>query len=533
MFKPAIRLLLSVALCASLPLGCTKKSGPGGAAILRYALQNRPTSLDPHTVEDGDTIDMIQQIFEGLVAWNEKSETVPNIAEKWDISPDGTVYTFHLKAGVKFHPPSGREVTAHDFVYSFTRALSPSTKSPTAAAYMDDIVGAKDLLEGRARTLKGVEAVDTRTFKVTIDRRKPYFLGKLTYPTAFVVCREEVEKNGGRIDEKNMVGTGPFKLKEYRAGYSVSMSANTEYHRGRPLLDGIERPVLNDSNTRQTRFETNTIDYTDVARADLPRVQQDARLSPLIKQFPRAAIWYLGLNMDAYPPFRDKRVRQAFAHAINRREIVRLVMRDTAETAKAIVPPGVPGHNPSIREMEYNPKLAQELLAKAGYPGGRGLPRFTITFRQGYKHIEDTSVAIRNDLKQNLGVECDIQAVEWAQFLDMRRKKVMPCFHMRWMADYLDPQNFLTFLLKSDAPENYTGYKNSAVDKLLTEADSEADPGKRIKMYQEAEQIIIEDAAWVPIYYQRDVELVSSAVSGLRDCLMGHLPHLTTRINRR
>jgi len=521
---------------ASLALaGCGGKSWKPaykvtGKNVFRYALQSRPTTLDPATVEDGDTIDMLMQVYEGLVQWSERNETVPNVAERWEISDDGRVYTFHLKPNVLFHKPFERKVTAGDFVYSVTRALLPATKSATSMNYLNDIVGAKDVFDGKATTLRGVEALDDLTLRITIDKRKPYFLGKLTYPTAYFVCREAIEKNGGRFDEKSMIGTGPFALAEFRPGYSVLLAANPAYHGGKPVLDGLERPILPDSNSRQTRYESGGTDITDIQRADLSRLQQDPVLSKQIREFARANIWYLALNQQAFAPFKDRRVRQAFAHAIDRDAVIKLALKGTAARATGIVPPGVPGHDPVLRGLPYDPVLARKLLADAGYPGAKGFPQLTISFRQGYKYIEDSVIAIRSDLKRNLGIECDVQQVEWAQFLTQRTNGTMPCYHLRWAADYLDPQDFLSLMLRTGSPENTIGYSSPEFDRLCDRADVEPDRTKRMKLYAQAQKIAVEDAPWVVLFHLRDVELHKPYVKGLRDSLMGHLPHVTTSV---
>lgn len=504
-----------------------------GTNVFRYAMQNRPTTLDPATVEDGDTIDMLMQVFEGLVQWSETNEIVPNIAERWEVSDDGTVYTFHLKSNVLFHKPFERKVTAHDFVYSVTRALTPATKSATAMNYLNDIVGAREVADGKATEVAGLKALDDLTVQITIDTRKPYFLGKLTYPTAYFVCREAVEKNGGRLDEKSMIGTGPFALSEYRPGYSVLLAANPAYHGGKPVLDGLERPILPDSNSRQTRYESGGTDITDIQRADLSRLQADPVLRDQIREFPRANIWYLALNQQAFAPFKDRRVRQAFAHALDRDAVVRLALNGTADGATGIIPPGVPGHDPAFVGLPYDPDRARKLLAEAGYPGGRGFPKLTITFRQGYKYIEDAVVAVRGDLKRNLGIECDIQQIEWAQFLTQRTNGTMPCYHLRWSADYLDPQNFLSLMLRTGSPENTIGYSNPEFDRICDQADVEPDHAKRMQLYARAEKIAVEDAPWVPMHHLRDVEMHKPYVKGLRDSLMGHLPHITTTVAER
>jgi oligopeptide transport system substrate-binding protein len=510
--------------------GCPGGSGSGGSGgnILKYALQTNPTNLDPGRVEDGDTIDLLQQIFEGLVQWDEKSEIVPNLAEKWDISPDGKVYTFHIKDNVKFH--NGRKLVAADFVYSMTRALAKDTKSATAMVYLNDIVGADPLNKGKTSELSGVRALGEKTLQITLDNRHPYFLGKLTYPTGWAVCKEEIEKNGGQFNEKTMIGTGPFKLGSYQSGYLVKLTANADYHQGRPILDGIERPVKADPFTRQTAYETGELHFTDVQRGELDRIKKDANLSGQLKQFNRANIYYLALNQLALSQFKDKRVRQAFAHAINKDSLINIALKGIATKANGIVPPGVPGQNPSLPGLDYDPAKAKSLLAQAGYPGGKNFPKLVISYRQGWQHIDDGANVIRNELKQNLGIDVDLRKVEWGQFLTERRNGIMPCFHLRWAADYLDEQDFLSLMLRTGSEENKVGYSNPEFDRLCDQADVEADPAKRAGLYAQAEKIAVDDAPWVCLYFLPDVELHKPEVKGIRDSLMGHLPHLKTSI---
>lgn len=511
-----------------LTTGCPKRgsasSGTGDSAnVLRYALQTKPTTLDPALVEDGDTIDMLMQVFEGLVQWDDNNKIVPNIAESWDISKDGTIYTFHLKDNVTFH--NGRKLTADDFVYTLTRVLMKGTNSSTAMTYLNDIVGAADLHDGKTDKLVGVKAVDAKTLEITIDKPRPYFLSKLTYPTAYVVCKEVLDANGGQFSDKTMIGTGPFKLREYKSGYNVSLVANAEYHGGKPLIAGIERPIQIDSLGRQNKYESNGVDLTDVQRSDLPRLKQDPKLQPELKEFPRANIYYLAMNQKAFAPFKDKRVRQAFAMAINKKDLIKIALNGTAKEATGVVPPGVLGYDESFQGLPYDPEKAKQLMAEAGYPGGQNFPTFQLTFRDGYQYIKDGAELIKSDLEKNLGIKVELGMIEWAKFLDERQKGTMPCYHLRWSADYLDPQNFLSLMLRTGAPENTLGYSNPEFDKLCDQADVETNPEKRIALYRQAERLVVDDAPWVCLYHLNDVELHKPYLKGVREGLLGHLPH--------
>ena len=539
--------LLAGAVTLLMLSGCNT-TGPRGAAaanggtptsgnVLRYALTTEPTDLDPGKVQDGTTIDLLQQIFEGLVQWNEKNEIVPNLAEKWELSPDGKTYTFTIKQGVKFH--NGRELTAEDFKYSIEHACDPKTASTTAGTYLKDIVGATDKLQGKVTEVSGVKAVDARTLQITLDGFKPYWLGNMTYPASFAICKEVVEPNGGKVDEKSCIGTGPFKLGEFQRGYQVTLAANPDYHKGRPKLDAIIRPIIKDGNTRLSKYEAGELDIVDVSPRDLDRVNNDPKLKSDLKAFSRAATWYIALNSAAKnSPFTKKEARLAFAYAIDRKEAVRVAMKDQAQVADRVVPPGMAGYDAPITPINYDPAKAKQLLAQAGYPDGKGFPTLPFTFRNDQPQVAETAQVIASQLKQNLNINFELRPMDWAQFLTERTNKTMPLSHLRWGADYLDPQNYLSVLLhtsklvngQEDHPENGVGYSNPEFDRLTEAADGERDPKKRMELYRQAEQIAINDAPWVPIYFQKDLELIRPKVGNLRDSLLGHLPHLTTTV---
>jgi oligopeptide transport system substrate-binding protein len=169
-------------------------------------------------------------------------------------------------------------------------------------------------------------------------------------------------------------------------------------------------------------------------------------------------------------------------------------------------------------------------LAEAGFPDGKGLPPLTLTFRERVPDIKRVAEVVAEMLRTNLGVEVTLHELEWGKFLTERNEGTMPFYLLRWMADYLDPQNFLSVMLHSRAPENTIGYSNAAYDRLCERADTEQDPAKRVSLYRQAEALVVEDAAWVPIYFQKDVELWNPSLQGVEDMLMGHLPHKRTTL---
>ncbi len=545
------RPITAVCLAALFALqGCTTRNNSGGSSaagsgggavgnVLRYPLSAEPSTLDPGKVEDGTTIDLLQQVFEGLVAWGEDNKIHGNLAEKWDVSADGKTYTFHLKSGVKFH--NGRELTADDFKYSMERACNPALASATASGYLKDIVGVKDVLAGKATEISGIKVVDKATLTITLDAAKPYWLGNMTYPCAFAVCKEEVEKHKdakgvGQIDETlltSTTGTGPFKFEKILRGDRVTLTAFTDYHAGRPKLDGIERPIVIDAGQRINKYVVGDVDLTEVSPGDLDRINGDPKLKNDFKTYARAAVWYVAMNQESPDsPFKDVRVRQAFTEAIDKSQIIAVAMRGTVDPASGIIPPGVPGRNEQIVPLPYDVAKAKALLSAAGFPDGKGFPRITISFRNDLPEVQKSSELIAQQLKTNLNIDIQTRPVQPTQFWHERDNKTQPLAHLRWSADYLDPQNFLSTLLRAGATENKVGYNNPEFNKLCDAADIERDEAKRFALYQKAEQIAITDAPFAPLYFKRDLELVSPKVGNLHDSLFGHRPHILTTVNR-
>ena len=516
--------------------GCRGKGGGEGGGgkvagrtdhVLVWPMPNDPTKLDPASVEDGDTIDVLSQVYEGLVTWNEKTEPTPNLAEKWDVSPDGLTYTFHLKKGVKFH--NGAEMTAEDVKYSWDRACIPSVQSTTADSYMEDIVGF-DAMRGASATAKelsGLKVLDPYTIEVHIKQVKPYWPMYLTYPCFFVVPKGTPLKP---ITTAEMVGTGPFKLGTYSVHQYVELDRFDDYQGGKPLLEKVRRPIQKDAQIRRQLYENGEADWIQLERQDKPMVDANPELKKALGIIDRPAIWYVSMNQNEYAPFKDKRVRQAFAMAIDKDRIIKDVFDNLNERAEGIIPPGVPGYDASFKGLPYDPAGATKLLADAGFPNGTGLPALKMNFRVDRADARNVAQAIQQDLDKNLGVKFGLQGLEWGTMLKLRSDGKLPFVHLRWHADYPDPQNFLSFMLRTGARENTIGYSNPTFDSLCDRADHLMNQSERLKLYAQAMRIVVDDAPWIPIYFQRDLELKRPELTGIRRSLMGPLPLTTADI---
>lgn len=537
-----MRLSLLLGALAALVVvgGCGKgnfseEANVGKENVFRYPIPNKPTTLDPGAVEDGHTIDLIQQVFEGLVAYGPDNKIQGILAEKWDISEDGKTYTFHIKHGVKFH--NGRELKAQDFKDTIERNCDPNFQTTTAEAYLSDIVGVSDKIHGRATEVSGVKPIDDYTLQITIDEPRPYFLGKLTYPVSWVIAKEAFHGTDRINTKEQMIGTGPFKVAEYRESEITILDANKDYHLGAPKIARIERPVIMDPEARLLKYTQGEIDLVQLERQDVPPLMNDPKFKGQLQFFDRPSIFYVGMNQRVYPAFKDVRVRRAFAMAIDKHSIVQNVLGGLVNEANSIVPPGVPGHRENAATIPFDPAGARKLLAEAGYPGGKGLPKFLMEVRQEIKDYRDVAEAAAMDLQKNLNIQVETSPTEWATYLAKRNKWQVGLFHMRWAADYLDPQNFLSMMLGTYSenppfgPENRMDYSNKEFDRLCKQADTMVGhEEERLKLYAQAEDIVLQDAPWVPIYFQRDAELISPRVKGLRTNLFGHLPHYTVSL---
>jgi len=524
--------------CLAAPLlvsGCGHHSqtaslhAPAGN-VFRYPIKTAPTTFDPALVQDGDTIDVLQQVFEGLVQWSPDNKIVPCLAEKWDVSPNGLTYTFHLRPGVRFQ--DGAPVTASDVLYSMQRCLDPKLGSSVALNYLGDIQGAKEMNSGKAAALSGVKVVDPQTVAITITKPKAYWIDTLTYPTAYVVSQAEA-KPGTPLtadDDAKGAGTGAFKLAAYVPDSKVTLAANTTYWGGAPKLAGIERPVIIDAGTRHDEYVRGDVDMLQFeSPGDLDNDSKDPVLKDQVKLFKRASTYYIGLNQKAFPVFADVRVRQALAYATDKQKIVQVVFAGKRDAAQDILAEGIPGFDPKFQGLPYDPAKAKALLAAAGHAGGAGLPPVPLAYRQGQPELEKTVVLLQQMWSDSLGVQVKPQVTEWGAMLDREDKNDLECYHIRWAADYLDPQDYYSVLLRSGGPENHVVYANPKFDALCDAADVSQKPAQRAALYRQAAKIAADEVPMIPLYYQQDVELIKPYVSGLDDGLMGHLPykHLT------
>lgn len=481
-----------------------------GAAVSKGTLRlagGDPITLDPALVTDSGSAEYVVEIFSGLMTINPKLEIVPDLAESYTVSDDGKVYTFKLRDNALFH--DGRRVEAADVKCSIERAAARETVSPTAPVYLNDIVGAVDKMQGRARDVKGVEVVDARTVRFTIDAAKPYFLAKLTYTTAFVVdCKQATASP--RNWTRNPNGTGPYKLADWRVGERMVLEANPRYYAGAPKLQQVLYQFSGGSAL--TRFENNELDVAPISINDIDRVRDTGNpLNKLYSQSIQFSTSYIAFNVKQ-PPFDDVNVRRALAQSIDRKKVVDVTFNRMLSTATGILPPELPGYTPEDKTFQYDPIAAKASLAASKYAGK--VPLITMTEIGGGAEAGIDTQAFLESWKKDLGIDIQIKQSDTATFFADQQAGRLQMFNAGWIMDYPDPEDVLDLKFHSKSALNDLGYSNPQVDALLEKARTERDPVARIKMYQDVEKLLVTDVAWLPLYYSVSHQVVNSAVKG-------------------
>lgn len=443
-----------------------------------------PREYDPATTHSsGDKL-----IFGGLVALNPLMQIIPDLAEKWSVK-DGVTYTFTLRANARFH--NGRPLTADDVAYSWERAADPTTNSDTVLTYLGDIVGVREKHAGTASTISGLKVIDSHTLQVTIDEPKPYFLLKLTYPTAFILDRYNVESGEEWYRTPN--GTGPYRLIRWDSFAMMIYERNPYYHLEPPAIPYVVSQLYSGVGIRL--YESNSIDITGVGSYSIDRVLDPN--DPLHKEMISGVTLCTSYDLFdvSQPPFDDPKVRQAFVMAFDSQKYIDVLLPNVAIPARGLYPPGLPGYNTELKSLPYDPEAARKLLAESKYGGPEGLPPVIFT-TSGLGSNIDADVAAKAQMwQQNLGVTIQVENLEPDKYFDLISQGYHgQIFTGGWCADYPDPENFADVLFHTGTEMNSGNYSNPELDAILEQARTEKDIQHRIQLYQQAEQIIVNDA---------------------------------------
>ena len=514
-------------LIASLGLllaGCQEKAAPPRDVVANAPqkggtfrmIQDSPGSLDPACLDDVYEATISNQIFDGILTFDSNLNSIPGIAESWEISPDGLVYTFHLRNDVLFH--DGTPVTAADVVYSFTRIYDlPESESQMARDYLGHILGSAAYSEGKADHVEGLEILDGRTVRITLSEPFGSFLSVLAADPAHIVPKHYVERVGAEAFARKPIGSGPFQVSEWLEDKRIVLTAFSGARLREARLDSIIFEFSPEGARDQAAdsFLRGELSAVVVPDGRLTEFLAQKESQVLTRQ--ELSLSFIGFNSDV-EPFNDRRVRQAFAMSIDRAKL--LVDSGSRVEPNGILPPGMPGYTPASKVLPFDLAKARELLEEAGYDGGEGLPPIKMTIARGTTETLEFMQRIAEQVAV-VGFDLQIERLAWLEFSRKLTTSTLQCFNVTWVADIPDPDSFLHPIGNSLGSANFAHYNNKHVDELLTRGRSSRNAMERMQVYREAERIILQDSPIVPLFHPLSAVAVNRGVYGVAVTPMG------------
>lgn len=502
-FVFAAVMMLSIFLvgCSSKESGKSSDGGDSGSDsaqdTLIYGRGADATRLDPARVTDGESLKVTQQVMETLVNFKSgTTELEPGLATEWESKDDGKTYIFHLREGVKFH--DGTDFNADAVVFNFERWQNGSSDD-NFAYYPSMFGGFKE-----DSVIKEVKAVDENTVEVNLRSSFAPFLKNLAM-TPFAMASPEAVKKGNKEFSDHPVGTGPFKFVKWDKNSKIVLEKNDDYWgEGKPKLKQVIFQVIPDNASRLNALKNGEIDLMDGTNpSDVKSIESNDQLK--IWNRPPLNLGYFSFNVEE-KPFDDKKVRQALSYAVDKKSLIDAFYAGNGEAAKNPMPPTIEGFNDDIEPYEYDPEKAKKLLADAGYPDGFEMDLWTMTNPRPYlPQPQKIAEAIQSTFGK-AGVKVNIKTFEWSTYIEKLEKGEGPAFLLGWTGDNGDADNFLYALLDEDSigSNNYSRYASDEVHKLLKDAQKEADNDKRMDLYKKAQEIIHDDAPWIPLVYAEE-----------------------------
>lgn len=508
--------LVSLLVIVAMVLSACGGGGEKLAKSINMNLGTEPPTLDPNLATDTTSVQCDELLFLGLTDFDDKTlETIPELATKWEVSPDGLTWTFYMRKDVVWvqYDPATKKVTekgpvtAYDVEYSVKRTLDPVTASDYA--YVDYIIkNGQKFNTGEITDANevGVKALDAYTVQFTLEKPAGYFAGIAGMWVNRPVPREPIEKFGDKWTEPGNIWTnGPYMLETWEHESKMVMVKNPKYFNAKNVsIETINWAMVQEESTAFAMYENGELDVAGVPSPDLDRVRADPVLSKELYTAPILCTYYYGFN-NTKPPFDNKLVRQAFSMGFDRQKLIDTVLKGGQKPAKTFACPGIfgsPAEDPNFPAIPFDPAKAKQLLAEAGYPDGKGLPEITLMYNtsEGHKRIAEF---IQQQWKENLGVEVKLANQEWKVYLKTVHGPDTPqIYRLGWCADYPDENNWVLEVFHSTLGSNDIKWSNAEFDRLTEEAAATADPAKRKELYFKAEKILtIDEAAIIPIYY--------------------------------
>lgn len=493
--------------------------------IFHYNEQSGIATLDPAFAKSQSIMWVVHQIYNTLVQTDNNLNLVPSLAKSWDISPDNLTFTFHLRNDVYFQDNDafpngkGRKMTAQDVVYSFARILDKNTASSGAWIF-----------NGRVDTVEPFKAIDDSTFQLKLLKPFHPILGVMSMQYCSIIPREVVEKYGKDF-RRHPCGTGPFELVAWEEEQAMVLKKNPDYFEKDstgarlPYLDGIKITFLQNKATEFLEFQQKRLDFVneidpsfkDEVLTKSGTLRKDWQGKIILVKHPALTIEYLGFLCDSTldivknSPLRDVKIRKAINYGFDRRKMMLYIRNSIGIPAESgFIPAAFPSFDSSaVKGYHYDPAKALQLLKEAGYPNGLGLPPLKLLTVPLYG---DLASYIANELQQ-IGIKVNVEVIQKSLLLEQTAKSEALFFRGSWIADYPDAENFLSvFYGKNPAPPNYTRYNNPKFDKLYEQSLSEKNDSARYKIYQQADQLVMNDAPVVPLWYDMVIWMVQPYV---------------------
>ena len=495
--------------------GTVEESGDGSGETLVFGRGGDSTSLDPSRVTEGETFKVTVNLFETLLNFGDQDTTIqPGLAKDHKTSEDGLTYTFELEEGVKFHDDT--DFNADAVVKNFERWAGGNEEQFPYYASM--FGGFKD---DESHVIESVTADGDYTVVIKLKRPQAPFLKNIAMDMFAIASPTAFEEQGDNDFERNPVGTGPFQFVDWKPNDSITIEKFDGYWQdGLPKLGKVIFLSIPDNSARLNALLAGDIDLADgINPSDGVTIEDDDSLQ--LFERPSMNVGYLGLTVTR-PPFDNKLVRQAMNHAIDKQSIIDSFFEGRAEVAKNPMPESISGYNDDIEGYEYNPEKAKELLAEAGHADGFDMELWAMPVPRPYMPDGEKVAEVIQKNLEDVGITAKIVSHEWATYLDLASKGDADAFMLGWTGDNGDADNFLYVLLDEDniGSNNYTYFKNDAMHDLFIEAQTEVDEDKRIELYEEAQEIIHEEAPWVPLAH-------STPLLGGAKELTGFLAHPT------
>lgn len=516
-----LALLLAVVMVFTLGFtACGSKSADAGKQLV-IELGPNPETLDPALNSAVDGGNYLLFAFDCLLNVDQDGKIVPGAAESWEASDDGLTWTFHLRKGLKWS--DGSALTAADYEYSWKRVADPNTAAPYGETVLGMVKGYDEAMAGNLDAL-AVKATDDTTFVVELSSPCVFFDKLAAFATLSPVNKASVEKNGEAwaTSPDTYVCNGPFYISEWVPDSHITFSKNPNYWNASAVkLDSIKCLLMEDPNASYSAYQTGEAKMIkDVPTEEIPSLDgnEEFHIDPLL------GTYYLSINLTE-DQFKDSKVRQAMSLAIDRNYVAETLMQGTYSAASNFIGTGVldwdgsafmdnaNGGKPYIDNSNFDANLeqAKKLMEEAGYPNGEGFPTITYTTNDAGYHK-----AIAEYLQQawkEIGITLEVNIVEWSSFTPMRRAQEYDTARNGWVFDYNDPSNMLDLLYSTNG-NNDGKYSNKDFDAAMDKARSETDPETRSGYLHEAEDVLMQDAACIPLAYYNDFYLCSKDITG-------------------